>query len=99
MWKPRDKSADDRLTIQIKVQPNASKSEIVEFADNVLKIKIQAPPVDGKANQQTVALLANALQVKKSDVEIVAGHKSKTKLVKIRCDWELETALKRFFPH
>ncbi len=48
-----------------------------------LKIKISAPPVDGKANQALIEFIAKALGVSKSKVEIVKGHSSKLKTLKI----------------
>jgi hypothetical protein len=67
-----------------RVVPNASKTEIVGWmADGCLKIKIAAPPVDGKANQELVSYLAKTLRVSKSEVEITNGLTSKKKTVRL----------------
>lgn len=69
--------------IRVRVQPGASKNEILGFVDDMLRIKLMAPPVEGKANEALIALLARALQVRKSDVEIVRGTTGREKLVAV----------------
>ncbi len=69
--------------IKIKVQPGASKSEIVGMQGDRLKIRIKAPPVEGKANEECIATLAKALGLRKRDVEIVSGEKGRDKTLKI----------------
>lgn len=70
------------MTLLVRVVPNASKTEIVGWmADGCLKIKIAAPPVDGKANQELISFLAKTLSVPKSEIEITNGLTSKKKTV------------------
>ena len=68
--------------IDIKVIPNAMKTEIVEKGD-IWKIKICAPPVQGKANKELVALLSKEFNVPKYQITIVFGEKSQIKRIKI----------------
>jgi hypothetical protein len=55
-----------------------------EGADATLKIALAAPPVDGKANEELAAYVAEVLDVSRSQVEVVAGKQSKNKVVRVR---------------
>jgi len=74
---------DDGVVFKIKVQPRAAKNEIVGVQGDALKIKINAAPVKGKANKALIDFLAGKLSVKKSEIEIVSGHTSKIKKIKV----------------
>ena len=71
------------LNIQVQIQPRSSKDQIIGIHNGRLKIKISAPPVDGKANQNLIEFIAKALGVSKSKIEIVKGRTSKLKTLKI----------------
>lgn len=71
------------VSVKIKVEPRSSKSGIVGLYGDALKVKLTSPPVDGKANQELVELLAKECRIPKSAVEIVSGQSSKNKLVRI----------------
>ncbi|HEY91185.1 MAG TPA: YggU family protein [Dehalococcoidia bacterium] len=71
--------AGARLNIQ--VQPGASRNMITRYADGVLHVKIAAPPVRGKANQELVKFLSKVLGVSKSSVIIEKGTTSRRKVV------------------
>ena len=73
----------DGVTITVRVIPRASRSEIVGEYGDALKIKLASPPVDGAANEELVKLLSKTFSVSKSSIEIIAGHTSKTKQVRI----------------
>ncbi len=70
-------------TFRVRVQPGASKNEIVGMQEDVLKIKISAPPVQGKANKVLIQFLAKQLGVKRSQVEILSGHTSRIKTIHV----------------
>ncbi len=73
----------------IRVVPNASKTEVVGWmSDGCLKMKIAAPPVDGKANQELVSYLAKKFRVSKSEIEITNGLASKKKTVRLPLERE-----------
>jgi len=74
---------DDGVIFRVKVQPGAGKNEIVGVQGDVLKIKINAPPLKGKANKTLVDFLARKLDVKNSQVEIITGHTSRLKRIKV----------------
>ncbi len=67
----------------MKLQPRASRNEIGELLGNELRIKVTAPPVDSAANEALVRLLCERLACAKNKVELVRGHTSRHKLVKL----------------
>lgn len=71
------------VSIPVKVTPRASRSEIVGWADGRLRVRIAAVPADGRANAALEALLADALGVRKTAVNVVGGHTSPRKRVEI----------------
>lgn len=70
--------------IQIKVKPNSRASWLEQNDDGTWLAQIKAPPVDGKANEELMALVANHFGCRKSEVSIKSGGSSRTKLVQIR---------------
>jgi len=68
---------------QVKVKPNSKKQEFKELADGTLAVHLKSPPVDGKANQELIELLADKFNVSKSQVRIKSGLSSKNKLIEI----------------
>jgi len=70
-------------TLQIKVTPNASKTELVKDEAGY-KARIQCPPVDGKANDALIALLSKEFGVAKSSIEIIKGKTSRNKTVLVK---------------
>ena len=70
-------------TLQVKVKPNARTSSFAEGADGVWLAQIKAPPVDGKANRELIALVAEHFGCAKSQVDIRAGASGRLKLVRI----------------
>ena len=71
------------VIIHIRVVPRSAKCEIVGIQDDALKLKITAPPVEGQANAECIRFLSDILKVRKNQVTIVRGHKSKNKTVAI----------------
>jgi uncharacterized protein len=71
------------LILRIKVQPKASKDEFCEVMGNCLKVRITAPPVDGKANQHLIKFLAKQFNVNKSQIELLSGETNREKRFKI----------------
>jgi uncharacterized protein (TIGR00251 family) len=69
------------VIFRIRVVPRASRSEVGGIQGDALKLRITAPPVEGKANEECIRLLAETLGVKKGQVTIIAGHASRTKTV------------------
>ena len=69
--------------IQVTVQPGARRSQIVDFQDDWLRVRVTAPPERGRANGAMVELLAGALGVPKRDITLLRGAASREKLVAI----------------
>jgi len=81
--------------LAIRVTPRARRNEISEIlSDGTVKIRLTAPPVEGKANQALIDFLADVLEVPRSRIEIVAGTTGKDKLVSI-LDLDAETVHER----
>jgi len=71
------------LILHVLVQPKASEDSIVGFHGEALKVKVTAPPTGGKANKRLRELLAEGLNVGQSDIEIIRGHTSRKKVLRI----------------
>jgi uncharacterized protein (TIGR00251 family) len=67
--------------IALRVAPGAARAQVVGRQGAAWKVRVTAPPEDGKANEAVVRLLADALAVSKRDVEIVSGHGARDKVV------------------
>ncbi len=67
--------------LQLRVSPGAKRSAVVGRHGAGWKVRVNAPPEDGKANAAVVKLLADILSVRERDVEIVSGHASRDKTV------------------
>lgn len=80
----RTHRSDDAITFEVRVAPRASRNRIVGVVDGVLKVALTAAPVDGAANEALKKLLAKALRVAKSDVDIVRGERARVKLIRVR---------------
>lgn len=83
MARPQDKRPQTSATLSLRIQPRASKNEAVALEDGGIKIRLTAPPVDGAANEALVKFFSDALSIAKSRVEIVSGHTSREKVVRI----------------
>jgi len=71
------------VEIQVHIQPRSSRDEIAGLHDGRLKIKISAPPVDGKANERLILFIAKSLGVPKTGVEIIKGRTSRLKTLRV----------------
>ncbi|MBU6408982.1 MAG: DUF167 domain-containing protein [Verrucomicrobia bacterium] len=69
--------------LNVKVQPRASKNAIGKPVAAELKIHVTAPPVDSAANEALIELLAEAFDCARNRVEIIRGHQSRHKIVKL----------------
>lgn len=80
-WARQDDSGS--LTLRLHIQPGARKTEIVGLHGEVLKVRLAAAPVDGKANAALIAFMAEALGVTKRQVELLGGAASREKRLRI----------------
>ncbi|APR83883.1 Hypothetical protein A7982_09232 [Minicystis rosea] len=67
----------------VHVRPKSSRSAILGVREGALDVALTAPPADGAANAELVKLLAQALEVRRGDVSIVAGASSRSKLIEV----------------
>jgi uncharacterized protein (TIGR00251 family) len=70
--------------IKVKVIPRSSRTEIAGRKNDVYRVKITDPPVEGKANKALIKFLAEKVGVPRGDVEIVSGKTGRLKTVRIR---------------
>lgn len=91
------KEAGARARITVKVQPRAKATRVAGRMEQAYRLQLAAPPVDGKANEECIAFLAELAGVAKSRVRIVSGLTSRMKLVEIDGigQEEMEKRLKR----
>ena len=73
----------DGVLLSVKLQPRASADEIGEALGNELRIKVTAPPVDAAANEALIKLLAQQLHCPRNRVDLVRGHTSRHKTIKL----------------
>jgi uncharacterized protein (TIGR00251 family) len=71
------------LLLHLKIQPNASSTKIAGQHGQRLKIRLQSPPQDGKANQELIRFLSKTLGIPKSCIELIRGQTSRDKTVRI----------------
>lgn len=71
------------VTLNLHIQPGAKKTAVAGLHGDALKIRLAAPPVDGKANEALLSFLAAQLDVAKQRVELISGASSRSKRVHI----------------
>lgn len=71
------------IVIQVKVRPNARASALVQAADGTWLAQLKAAPVEGKANEELIALVADRFECRRSAVTIKSGASGRMKLVRI----------------
>jgi uncharacterized protein len=71
------------VTLRLRVIPGARRDEIAGWYGDAVKVRCQAPALDGRANESVIEFLAERLRVKRSDIELVQGERSRGKVVQI----------------
>jgi uncharacterized protein len=79
------------LVLSLHIQPGAKKTEVVGLHGEALKLRLSAPPVDGKANEALIAFVADILGVAKARVSLVSGASSRAKRLRVS-DYSAATA-------
>ena len=72
------------VRIAVQITPNAKKTEVIGVLGDALKLKLQAQPIEGRANEALIKFLAGALSVARSAVTITHGLTNKRKLIEVR---------------
>ncbi|MDP2066747.1 MAG: DUF167 domain-containing protein [Burkholderiaceae bacterium] len=78
--------ATGAVTVSVHVVPNASRTEADGLHDGALRVRLHAPPVDGKANEAVAAWLADTLKVRRSEVALIRGQTSRRKQLRVTPD-------------
>ena len=79
------KEYPEGIDFKVYVQPKSSRNAFSGLFQDALKINLTAPPVDGAANKMCMVFIAKYFNVSKSLVEIISGHSSRNKVIRIRC--------------
>lgn len=74
----------------MRVQPKSSRNQVDGFEDGTLRLRVTAPPTEGKANAGVIALLAKTLGISKSKLQIIRGQSSRDKVVSVDAITEQE---------
>ena len=83
---------DDGVQLQLSVMPNAKRTEVDGLRDGALRVRLAAPPIDGRANEALIAWLAKSLGVPKRAVEVLRGESSRRKQVVIAVSHDVAAA-------
>jgi len=67
------------IMLHIHVIPKSARNEIVGIHDDALKLKISAPQIEGRANAECIRFISDILSIRKNQISILSGHKSKKK--------------------
>jgi len=88
---------EDKISLRIKAQPNASRSEFCElYGEDAIKIRIKAPAVEGAANKELIKFLSKSFKVSKSDIIFKTGQNSKIKILEFPLSEKFEIWIKTF---
>lgn len=77
------RAADGSLTLSLHIQPGAKKTKVAGLHGDALKLRLAAPPVDGKANAALLAFVADLLDLPRSAVTLKSGQASRQKVVAV----------------
>ena len=77
------RQGDRQTTLTLHIQPGAKKTEVAGEHGDALKIRLAAPPVDGKANTALIAFVADRLGLAKSAVSLKSGQTSRRKVLEV----------------
>ena len=86
-----------KAEISVRVHPNAARNEVTGVTNGVWQVRVSAPPVKGKANQELIAFLSGLLGVGKSRIGIIRGHTTRNKVVAVD-GLSQEDIMKRLLP-
>jgi uncharacterized protein len=75
--------SQSQARINVQVSPNARHNEVVGFESDILKVKVAAPPLQGKANKELIKFLSQTLKVSRGSITIERGLTSRNKIIAI----------------
>jgi uncharacterized protein len=83
-WLTEDGASADSFIIALHCQPGAKKTEVQGEHDGRLKLRLAAPPVEGKANEALIQWLSKTLEIRRANIELLAGDLSRLKRVRVQ---------------
>ena len=83
---------DGGVLLQLSVMPNAKRTAVDGLHDGALRVRLAAPPIDGRANEALVAWLAKSLGVPRRDVDVLRGESSRRKQVSLTLGYDAVAA-------
>jgi len=90
------KEDPEGMTLRVRIQPGASRDQIVGVRETVLRLRITSPPVEGAANRQCIKFLAKKLHIAKSRITVLKGEHARVKILRI--DGISSADLKKLLP-
>jgi hypothetical protein len=81
--RPRPEPVERACTLELKIIPNAPRNEVVGWLGAALKVKVHAPALEGRANDELLDFLAEKLALPRRDITLLRGEKSRQKVVRI----------------
>jgi len=84
MSAPYLRQTAEGVVMHVRVQPNARRNEVAGLHGRELKVRLQAPPVEGKANAALVEFVAGLVNAPRSSIEIIRGETARSKQVLVR---------------
>jgi uncharacterized protein (TIGR00251 family) len=77
------RSEEGNITLTLHIQPGAKRSEVVGLHGDALKVRLAAPPIEGRANEALLRFVADSFEVPLRQVELLRGAQSRHKMVKV----------------
>ncbi|MBI4228832.1 MAG: YggU family protein [Deltaproteobacteria bacterium] len=71
------------MTIEVQILPKSVRDEILGFVSGRLRVRVSAPPMEGKANESLIKLISRTIEVPRPNVAIIKGKTSRIKVIKI----------------
>jgi uncharacterized protein (TIGR00251 family) len=88
----------EAVRLSMQVLPNAKKTEVVGLIDGVLKIRLQAQPLEGQANEELIRFIATKMKLPKKQISVVRGLTSRQKTIEIKTEQECEAVSQLLLP-
>jgi uncharacterized protein (TIGR00251 family) len=83
------KEEKDGISLKITVVPNSAQTSIIGIIEGVVKIKLNSPPIEGKANKEVIEYFSRIINVPKTSIKILKGEKNKHKTLFIKGNTEV----------
>jgi len=92
------KQTPSGITLSLHCQPGAKQTKVLGLHDDCLKIALQAPPLENKANELLVAWLSKQLKVPQKQIQFISGQNSRKKRIEIQSDIGAEQIIQTLMP-